>query len=159
MPVSRSLSPTPHPPHNPRPTVNTLKTHLSPISLPTTSTTMPSISQLIPPFPSHLPTASLEVFDFDRLLGNDPDETQRLFATCKDKGFFYLRNHNVDVLSAFQFGKDLMDIPLEEKQKYAMGTGSNYMGYKAIGGIVVDKKGTPDSNETWNVPPEYTTSC
>jgi isopenicillin N synthase-like dioxygenase len=112
---------------------------------------MPSISDLIPPFPSNLPTASLEVFDYDHLLQNDPDETQRLFVTCKDKGFFYLKNHNVDVVSAFKFGKHLMDIPLEEKQKYAMGTGSNYMGYKAIGGIVVDKKGTPDSNETWNV--------
>jgi len=49
----------------------------------------------------------------------------------------------------------LYDIPLAEKEKYAMGEGVNYLGYKRIGEFVVDKKGTPDSQETWNVESDY----
>ena len=112
---------------------------------------MPSVSQLVPPFPAGLPTASLVTLDFDLLQKNDPKETERLFISCCDQGFFYLKNHRVPIADAFQFGRHLFNLPLEEKEKYAMGDGGNYMGYKHVGGFIVDSKGTPDSNETWNV--------
>lgn len=115
--------------------------------------TMPSVSQLVPPFPANLPTASLIVLDFDLLLKKDAQEVEKLYTACHQKGFFYLKNHKVDTDAAFQFGKDLYDIPLAEKEKYAMGDGVNYLGYKRIGEFVVDSKGTPDSQETWNVWP------
>ena len=112
---------------------------------------MPSIRQLIPPFPEHLPTADLIVLDFDLLSTGDEAECRRFFEACKEKGFFYLKNHHVDTPAAFNFGRELFDLPLEEKEKYAMGEGGNYLGYKRLGGFVVDAKGTPDSQETWNV--------
>jgi isopenicillin N synthase-like dioxygenase len=112
---------------------------------------MPSVSQRPPAFPGHLPTASLVVLDFALLLKNDPTEMERMFVACRAKGFFYLKNHNVDTDAAFKFTKDLYDIPLSEKEKYAMGDGVNYLGYKRVGEFIVDSKGTPDSQETWNV--------
>jgi len=112
---------------------------------------MPSISQIPPPFPEHLPTAGLTILDFDLLLQGDAGETELLYTACHEKGFFYLKNHHVDRESAFNFAKELYDIPLEEKEKYAMGDGVNYLGYKRIGEFVIDSKGTPDSQETWNV--------
>jgi len=116
---------------------------------------MPSISQLVPAFPENLPTASLIVLDFDLLLKNDTEEVEKLHNACHQKGFFYLKNHKVNTEAAFKFGKELYDIPLAEKEKYAMGEGVNYLGYKRIGEFVVDKKGTPDSQETWNVESDY----
>ena len=74
-----------------------------------------------------------------------------MYAACCEDGFFYLKNHKVNAESAFEFGKELYDISLEETEAYAMGDGVNYLGYKRIGEIVVDSKGTPDSQETWNV--------
>ena len=112
---------------------------------------MPSVSQVVPPFPPDLPTASLVTLDFDLLQKNDPKETERLFISCRDQGFLYLENHRVAIADAFQFGRHLFSLPLEEKEKYAMGDGANYLGYKHVGGFIVDSKGTPDSNETWNV--------
>ena len=112
---------------------------------------MPSVRQLIPPWPDRLSTAALEVFDFDLLLNGDEAEIRRFFNACKEKGFFYLKNHHVDIGAAFNFGRELFQLPLEEKEKYAMGTGGNYLGYKRLGGFIVDAQGTPDSQETWNV--------
>lgn len=121
---------------------------------------MPSVSQLVPPpFPSDLPTAKLEILDFDLLRKNDSKETERLYISCRDQGFFYLTNHHVAVADAFQFGKELFEIPLDEKEIYAMGDGGNYLGYKHVGGFIVDRKGTPDSNETWNVHPTTSVSA
>jgi isopenicillin N synthase-like dioxygenase len=112
---------------------------------------MPSVSQRPPAFPSHLPTADLVVLDFDLLQKNDPAETERMFVTCQKKGFFYLKNNNVNTDAAFKFGKNLFEIPTAEKEKYLMGDGVNYLGYKRVGEFIVDSKGTPDSQETWNV--------
>ena len=116
---------------------------------------MPSVSQLVAPFPADLPVASLEILDFDLLRKNDPTETERLYISCRDQGFFYLKNHGVATAAAFEFGRELFEIPLDEKEMFAMGDGGNYLGYKHVGGFIVDKKGTPDSNETWNVYPKY----
>jgi isopenicillin N synthase-like dioxygenase len=85
----------------------------------------------------------------------DEEECRRLFNACQEKGFFYLKNHHVNTATAFNFGKELFDLPLEEKEQYAMGTGVNYLGYKRIGGFIIDAKGTPDSQETWNVLPSW----
>lgn len=112
---------------------------------------MPSVSQRPPPFPDDLPTLSLDVLDFDLLSKHDPRETDKLYAACHEKGFFYLTNHHVDTDAAFKFGRELYDIPMEEKEACAMGSGANYLGYKRVGEFVVDSKGTRDSQETWNV--------
>src|SRR5271170_5565812 len=117
---------------------------------------MPSVSQLMPPFPDNLPTASLVILDFALLSKNHPEEIERMFTACREKGFFYLQNHKVDTEAAFQFGKELYDIPSEEKEKYAMGDGGNYLGYRRAGLFVVDAKGAPDAVEMWNVWPTQT---
>ena len=103
---------------------------------------MPSVSQIVPPFPDYLPSAALIELDFDLLAKHDPTECQRLFAACKEKRFFYLRNHHVDTDTAFQFGKELYDMPIEE-EKYLMGDGGAYIGYRKAGSFIADKKGTP----------------
>jgi len=71
----------------------------------------------------------------------------QLYTSCHEKVFFYLTNHHVEV---FNFDKDLDHIPVEEKERHAMGDVVNYLGYKRIGKFV-NSKGTPDSQETWNV--------
>jgi hypothetical protein len=76
-----------------------------------------------------------------------------LYTSCHDKPPFYLKNHNVGTKAALKFGKDLYGIPFEEKGEYAMGDKVNYLGYRYIGEFIVDKRGTPDSQETWNVTP------
>lgn len=94
----------------------------------------------------HLPFSTL-LF----LSKGDDKEIERLFTSCHDKLPFYLKNHNVGTKAALIFGKDLYGIPLEEKAKDAIGDGINYLRYKHIGESIVDKRGTPDSQETWNV--------
>lgn len=45
-----------------------------------------------PPFPSDLPTASLEAISLDALQSSPPSalESSKLFAACRELGFFYL---------------------------------------------------------------------
>jgi isopenicillin N synthase-like dioxygenase len=112
---------------------------------------MSIVRPFIPPFPSGLATADLIVLDFDLLSQGDEAEAKRFLAACKDEGFFYLKNHHVNTAAAFHFGKGLFDLPLQEKEGYAMGSGANYLGYKRVGDFIVDSQGTPDSQETWNV--------
>lgn len=45
---------------------------------------------LYPPFPSDLPTASLESISLSRLQSGDAAESSKLFDSCRNLGFFYL---------------------------------------------------------------------
>jgi len=129
----------------------------------------------IPPFPNSIPTAPLLRISLAKILSHDADEEQRLWNACRDLGFFYLdlRNpsptsppptlsqppnddisgatllRNADALFALQ--QQLFDLPLQEKQKYDWSARGSYFGYKGYGAGVLDKKGTPDRNEFYNV--------
>jgi hypothetical protein len=57
--------------------------------------------------------------------------------------------HDADVL--FEVMKDFFDLPVEEKMKYDFAEQGSYFGYKGYGAGVVDKTGTRDKNEFYNV--------
>lgn len=80
-----------------------------------------------PPFPDDVPSVSLETFSFAELEKGDPALEDRLFETCKERGFFYLA---LDGSSVSSMQKDCDDVarlaervfklPQEEKDKYPM---------------------------------------
>ena len=56
-----------------------------------------------------------------------------------------------DADQLFKVGEELFDLPVEEKQKYDFAEQGSYFGYKGYGSGIVDKKGTKDRNEFYNV--------
>lgn len=90
----------------------------------------------MPTFPNDVPTAPLLRISLKKLLNNDQDESSHFFTACKDLGFFYLdlsgtrRGQSMleDVDKLFDVGKELYDMPLEEKQKYNVSAATSFMG-------------------------------
>ncbi len=112
----------------------------------------------IPPFPADLPTAPLHRLSLAKLRDNT-SESDRLFSSCKDLGFFYLDLREdkegesllKDADDLFELAPKLFDIGREELQKYDYKSQGSYMGYKGFGSAVVDEKGNLDRNEFYNV--------
>jgi hypothetical protein len=112
----------------------------------------------LPPFPSDIPTAPLHRLSLSKLR-NDTIESDRLFSSCKDLGFFYLDLRGdpkgEELLSEsnklFALGPQLYDLGRDELQKYDYKDQGSYMGYKGFGSAVVDEKGSLDRNEFYNV--------
>lgn len=57
--------------------------------------------------------------------------------------------HDADQL--FSVGTELFELPVSEKQTYDFSSKGSYMGYKGYGSGIIDKKGTKDRNEFYNV--------
>ena len=124
----------------------------------------------LPPFPDNLPTAPLLRISLQKLLQHDADEQERGWKACCELGFFYLdlrTSHpgNEDEKSSidgnailknaeqlFEEGmKSFFDLDVEEKVKYDFKDQGSYFGYKGYGAGYVDKQGTRDRNEFYNV--------
>ncbi|KAK0513435.1 hypothetical protein JMJ35_004421 [Cladonia borealis] len=113
----------------------------------------------LPPFPTTIPTAPLHRISLSKLLSHDPRESSRLFTACKDLGFFYLDLRSTtpgdsllaDAAALFDVGEDFFNLPLEEKMKYDFSGQKSYFGYKGFGTAVIDRKGTRDRNEFYNI--------
>ncbi|KAK3072137.1 hypothetical protein LTR53_007368 [Teratosphaeriaceae sp. CCFEE 6253] len=130
----------------------------------------------LPPFPDSVPTAPLLRLSLQQLLDRDPAEEDRLWRACRELGFFYLdlrggggatskrdSFHSSsageldgdallrDADALFGLGKRVFDLPDEAKQEYDFKERGSYFGYKGIGAGVVDKEGTRDFNEFYNV--------
>lgn len=113
----------------------------------------------LPPFPSNVPTAPFLRINLKNLLDGHIDEEEKLWRACCDLGFFYLDlRETVDgeglIQSAeecFGLAEGVFSLPVEEKQKYDLMEEGSYFGYKGYGKGVVDKKGTRDRNEFWNI--------
>lgn len=111
-----------------------------------------------PPFPSGFETVELETISLASLHAGDESSRDRVFAACKDRGFFYLDLTNDPTGSTIQSGADQIaqlaestfKLPVEEKQKYAP-TQKSLFGYKAVGATVTDKDGTRDTAEFFNI--------
>lgn len=80
-----------------------------------------------PPFPDDIPSVSLETFSLARLEKGDEALADRLFHTCKERGFFYLdlngssassMQHDCDDIARLS-GK-VFELPQAEKEKYPM---------------------------------------
>lgn len=112
----------------------------------------------LPPFPTDIATAPLHRLSLSKLR-SDATESDRLFASSKDLGFFYLDLRGDDegeklLAEADQFfklGPNLYDLGRDELQKYDYKAQGSYMGYKGFGSAVVDEKGNLDRNEFYNV--------
>jgi hypothetical protein len=112
----------------------------------------------LPPFPSDIPIAPLHRLVLSKLR-TDPAESQRLFSSSKDLGFFYLdlrRDEEGEVLLSeaerlFGLAPALYNLGREELQKYNYTAQGSYMGYKGFGSSIVDEKGNLDRNEFYNV--------
>lgn len=112
----------------------------------------------IPPFPANITTAPLHRLSLSKLR-NDPAESDRLFSSSKDLGFFYL-DLRADSLGEslleessqfFELAPKLYDLGRDELQKYDYKAQGSYMGYKGYGTAVVDEQGNLDRNEFYNV--------
>lgn len=56
-----------------------------------------------------------------------------------------------DAQDLFSIGKEVFDLPVEEKIKYDLKDQGSYFGYKGYGQGIIDAKGTKDRNEFYNV--------
>lgn len=118
------------------------------------SLTWPSL----PPFPSDIPTAPLHRLSLAKLRSS-PEESNRLFSSCKDLGFFYLDLRGdtegekllAQADELFDLGPKLYDLGRDELSKYDYKKAGSYAGYKGYGSAVVDEKGNLDRNEFYNV--------
>lgn len=111
---------------------------------------MPSQAE-IPPFPSGLPTATINTIDFDALAAGSATQSRLVYEAATGYGFFYLTNHHIDHAFMFSLASEVFSLPQDEKNKYDMGTTGHYFGYKRSGAMIVDDKGTPDQSEFYNI--------
>lgn len=82
----------------------------------------------IPQFPSDVPTIDLRCLSYSKLLAKDVSESEQLFSSCKENGFFLLdlsgSNEGDQMLElakfAFKLNEDMsMRSDKEELEKYA----------------------------------------
>lgn len=80
-----------------------------------------------PPFPDDIPSVSLETFSLADLEKGDSTLQDRLFATCKTRGFFYLDLNGSQASSLQQDAEDIarlatqvFALPQTEKDAYPM---------------------------------------
>ena len=134
----------------------------------------------IPPFPDDVPTAPLICLSLKKLQEWDPLESKSFFRSCKELGFFYLNLEDCEegrtllqqADQLFGFGERLFDDDLTD---YDFSDQYSYFGYyrvapcsyetghmplnieltdasyKGFGTSVIDKDGTRDRNEFYNV--------
>ncbi|KAL2062540.1 hypothetical protein VTL71DRAFT_6806 [Oculimacula yallundae] len=113
----------------------------------------------LPPFPSTVSTAPLHRLSLQKLRTN-AEESDRLFSSAKDLGFFYLdltgdkegESLLQDADKLFSVAPKLYDLGREELSKYDYKSQGSYMGYKGFGSAVVDEEGNLDRNEFYNIP-------
>lgn len=97
-----------------------------------------------------------------KLLAGDPVEEERCWKACCELGFFYLdlRDEDADGIGEsllrdaeqlFEVMKKFFGLEVEEKVKYDFKEQGSYFGYKGYGEGVVDRMGTRDRNEFYNV--------
>lgn len=120
----------------------------------------------LPPFPYNVPTAPLLRISLDELLRQNEKEQESCWKACCELGFFYLdlRTSVVDneqtidgegllqdAESLFEVMKGFFDLDVQEKVKYDFKDQGSYFGYKGYGDGFIDKQGTRDRNEFYNV--------
>jgi hypothetical protein len=119
----------------------------------------------LPSFSDNVPTAPLLRISLEKLLNNDSEEQDRCWKACCDLGFFYLdlRTSSDQLIDGstllrdtdglFEVMKEFYDLDVQEKVKYDFKDQGSYFGYKGYGEGFVDKQGTRDRNEFYNVRP------
>lgn len=80
-----------------------------------------------PPFPDDIPSVKLETYSYAQLEKGDAELEDRLFQTCKERGFFYLdlngssvSSMGADCEAIAKLAEKVFQLPQEEKDKYPM---------------------------------------
>ncbi|KAF2028234.1 Clavaminate synthase-like protein [Setomelanomma holmii] len=118
----------------------------------------------LPPFPDNVPTAPLLRVSLEKLLQQDSEEQERCWKACCDLGFFYLDLRTSTPLGSiegeallqdadrlFEVMKGFYDLDVSKKVKYDFKDQGSYFGYKGYGEGFIDKQGTRDRNEFYNI--------
>ena len=115
---------------------------------------------LYPPFPDNLPTAPLESISLFALQDESPSESNKLFESCKDLGFFYLNLvgstlgesilREVEALHLLQ--QEFYALPHETKDVYGQDKVDPFFSYRwtqCLGGVR-DAWNRPGRREMYN---------
>ncbi|KIX92182.1 uncharacterized protein Z520_12063 [Fonsecaea multimorphosa CBS 102226] len=114
----------------------------------------------LPPFPTDVRTAPIATISLAKILGRDPEETQKVLKACQTYGFFYLDltdaptgktllSESEELLNLSAEAFNLSD---EEKQEFALQKGVSLYGYKSAGTVkATDPDRRPDSTEFLNI--------
>ncbi|KAH8725451.1 oxidoreductase [Phaeosphaeriaceae sp. PMI808] len=125
----------------------------------------PNTFSNLPPFPDNIPIAPLLRISLEKLIAHDSVEEDRCWKACCDLGFFYLDlrtssddAHAIDGLALqrnadqlFDVMKHFYDLDIQVKAQYDFKEQGSYFGYKGYGEGYVDKLGTRDRNEFYNI--------
>jgi isopenicillin N synthase-like dioxygenase len=118
------------------------------------------VGTTLPSFPDDVPVAPLVTISLCKLAESASSlEHERLFSAAKNLGFFYLNVQGTpegeqllqQADDMFDLMNQFFELSVEEKEKYNFAAKKGYFGYKGIGKEVVDRKGTRDRNEIYNV--------
>ena len=109
------------------------------IRLPALAANMPTVEQFskYPPFPTDVPVADLRCLSFRKLLADEESESERLFQSCREIGFFLLdlrgtsegENMLKHAETAFDLNKKILELDQEELTKYAFQPPASLFGY------------------------------
>ena len=94
------------------------------------------VFEAYPQFPLDVPTASLPKISLDKLTAGSEVEAKAMFQACRAKGFFLLDLQNepagdrlIGAIEAlFAITRGVMDLSLEEKEKYKQHPPSDLLG-------------------------------
>ncbi|KAK7701640.1 hypothetical protein SLS64_010088 [Diaporthe eres] len=114
--------------------------------------------QAIPAFPDDIHTASMSTISLEKLNSGDEAAARDLLAACQELGFFLLDlngdtlgNELIDIIDQlFLASKDIMDLPLAEKEQYLHDAPRSFLGYKPLGGAKTETD-KPDRFEWFNI--------
>lgn len=100
---------------------------------------MPTIDHFnrYPPFPTGVPVADLRCLSFSELLAGEESESEQLFRSCKETGFFLVdlrgTSEGETMLKhaemAFELNKKIFDLDQDELTKHAIQPPAGLFGF------------------------------
>jgi len=122
---------------------------------------VPAYTEL-PPFPDDVKTAPLVTLSLPKLLASDPAEVASFFQVSQNLGFFYLSvlgcpegdQLYADAQDLLELQKQFFDLPDDQKaiaDRDNIPESDGFYGYKRLGTLVMDTKGTRDRHEAFNL--------
>lgn len=99
-----------------------------------------------PPFPANTPIINLPILTFSQLQSGNPIEAEKLFAACREWGFFLLDLHDSadgrtllhDAESMFDLNTELFSLDQSTLDQYAYNAPKDLTGYKRMGALRTD---------------------
>ena len=110
---------------------------------------MPTVNHFnkYPPFPTGFPVADIPCLSFSKLLADEESESEQLFQSCRDTGFFLVdlrgTSESDTMLKhaeiAFDLNKKIFELDQEELTKHAFEPPASLFGFvplKSLYGVV-----------------------